>query len=348
MSVPELLAKTDLDDSLILSYGGGGNYGDELLLEVLLNMLKKAGVKRVDIAYLRPERYTTYHHDFGYRIVDLWNRVQMLHSVFRNKNIIVGGGGLWGLDMNLSIFIMSLMLWCSRWLLGKKVYLLGVGYYNSTNKLGHAGAYLAAKAANVIVARDTETRRNFERFRKNVTQDHDMVWYSRQLDLSAYQPEAKKLDQRLPITAKTLFITLRRFDTKYQNDFKKIVEGCIAANPDRPIIVALLEPREVNPEDHAQMRRWAHARLNVRVIDFSFNPLALLLYFQRNHRRLVFIGPQFHGLLTAHLAEVPLFPLVYDNKSQALLEQIGHTPTVSIYNLKRQQLQAFIDEATRA
>jgi polysaccharide pyruvyl transferase WcaK-like protein len=345
MSVPELLQQTNLSRSLVLSYGGGGNYGDELLLEVFLNLLKQGGAKQVDIAYQNLVRYPTYHRDFGYRVVDLRSPSAMLGAIFRNKHIVVAGGGLWGLDMNRSIFIMSLMLWCSRWLLGKKVFLLGVGYYNSTTRMGHLAAFLAAKAATHIVARDDETARNFGRFSKRVSQDTDMAWHSRQLDLGAYQQEADALGSRLSVKGKTIFMTLRRFRPEYKNEFTQRVGECIANNPGRQIIVALMEPREVDPEGYEQLTQWAKTYPHVRIIDFAFNPLALLLFFKRHRRQLLFIGPQFHGLVTAHLSRVPFFPLVYDNKSKELLRQLGHKQTVSIYDLTQPQLQAFINQA---
>jgi polysaccharide pyruvyl transferase WcaK-like protein len=346
MSVPELLHRTDFSHSLVIGYGGGGNYGDELLLEVLLSLLKRAGAEHIDVAYQQPALYPTYHQDFGYQVVDIRHPRKLLSAIFRNKNIVVSGGGLWGLDMNRSIFIMSLMLWCSRWLLGKKVYLLGVGYYNSTNRLGHRAAYLAAKSATLIVARDDETKRNFARFSSHVTEDSDIVWHSRQLDLGAYRQEAEALSKRLPVKGKTLFMTLRRFRPEYQNDFTQIVGECIAKNPDKAIIVALMEPREVDPDGYTQLKQWARTHKNVRIVDFAFNPLALLLYFRQHHKQLLFIGPQFHGLVTAHLSRVPFFPLVYDNKSRELLSQLGHSQPVSIYKLRQPQVQAFINEAS--
>jgi len=49
MSVADLIKKHDFNESLLIGYYGGGNFGDELLLEVLLNMFKKNGVSKLDI-----------------------------------------------------------------------------------------------------------------------------------------------------------------------------------------------------------------------------------------------------------------------------------------------------------
>jgi polysaccharide pyruvyl transferase WcaK-like protein len=345
MNIGKLLEQEAMDDSLILSFGGGGNYGDELLLEVLLNMFKQAGRTGVAVSYLQPKLYPIYHHDFGYPLVETKKPAQLLKAIIRSKNIVVGGGGLWGMDVNLSILIMSILLWVSRWLLGKKVYLFGVGYYNSTNRLGHIAAWLAAKAANTVIARDEETYANFRRFSANVSPGQDIAWHSRDINMQSYEAEANELERKLSLQpkTKTLFFTIRRFKLQRANNFITVVAECIKQNPDKQIIVALFEPRTVDPGGYRQLKLWATKHKHVVIIDFTFNPLALLLFFRRHHRQLVFIGPQFHGLITAHLSDVPMFPLVYDNKSQELLMQLGKLPTVSIYKLKTDDLLNFIN-----
>src|SRR4029079_7172941 len=99
------------------------------------------------------------------------NKLALIRAILKKKNIVVGGGGLWGMDVNANIFLMSLMLLMSRRLLGKKVHLTAVGCYNSTTALGRLSAWCAAKAANTIIARDQETYANFKRWHKGTVQD---------------------------------------------------------------------------------------------------------------------------------------------------------------------------------
>ena len=343
MNIESLLRQENMDSSLILSYGGGGNYGDELLLEVVLNMLHQFGRTDIKVGYLQPKIYATYHHDFGYPLVETKQPLQLLKAVFGSKNIVIAGGGLWGMDFNLSVFIMSALLWASRWLFGKQIYLLGVGYYNSTTRLGHFAAWLVGKAATVIVARDEETYANFRRFTPNILPGRDIAWYSHNLDLSSYKPDVTALQNRLGLNSKTIFITLRRFKLEYANDFAARVRDLITSQPSKRIVVALMEPSEVDPEGYRLITKWAKQFDNVTATDFSYNPIALLLFFKQHKHLLVYVGPQFHGLLTAHLSGVPYAPLVYDNKSRALLEQIGGPQPIWVHELRPGQLEAFVN-----
>lgn len=48
MTLDELLKEHDFSDSLLLGYYGGGNFGDELLLEVLLNLFAEQKAKKCE------------------------------------------------------------------------------------------------------------------------------------------------------------------------------------------------------------------------------------------------------------------------------------------------------------
>ena len=169
---------------------------------------------------------------------------------------------MWGLDVNSNIFLLSLLLFVSRWVLRKKVFLIGVGYYGSTSKLGHTAAWLAGKSANHIIVRDDESAVNFGRISHHVSQDRDIAWQLQTLGASAttpYQIEADDLAKKLPIKHKTLFITIRRFRPNQQNDYNKLIISFLDANadnPDRPMIVSLMEPQSVDPDGYALLVEW--------------------------------------------------------------------------------------------
>lgn len=349
MRLPDFLKTHDLDDTLLLGFYGGGNYGDELLMEVLAGLLKQRGVQRVDIAFQYPEHYHTFHHDFGYARVDMHNKKALLAALLRKKRIIVGGGGLWGLDANLNVLLMSIMLFVSRWLLGKQVYLLAIGYYESSPRIGRIGAWFAGKAAQTIVARDDETYANFRRLNKHTYKDTDIAWYIAQLDLSAYDDEVAAVEKQVHIQGNTAFITLRRFQDARKNRLVDVVDAYLQQNQDKPVIVGIMEPRWVDPEGYQQLEMWRGRYRNVQIIDFAFNPLALFLFFRKYHDHLVFVGPQFHAILSAHLTGVPYLPLAYDNKVHNLLRHIAPSVTpITVQTLQAADVRRFIDSATRA
>lgn len=346
MTLTEFLDAKPLDNALLLGFYGGGNYGDELLMEVLAGLLQQRGTRNVVIAYQHPESYAAFHHEFGYPRVAMHSKLTLIRAMLRQKHIIVGGGGLWGMDANLNILLMSIMLFMCRWLLGKRVYLLAVGYYTSATRAGRIGAWFAGKAANVIIARDHETYANFAAINRRTKADRDIAWYIDRIDADAYQPDLAQLDAELRVAGnKTLFITLRRFRGAAGPQLKHVVENCLANSKTRPIIIALMEPRQTDPAGWRQLEAWHERYPHIQIIDFSFNPLALFLFFRKHHDQLLFIGPQFHAILSAHLTGVPYLPLVYDNKVRNLLETIApHITPITVKELTPASIQHFIDQ----
>lgn len=347
MNIRQFLHTTNLDHSLLVGYYGGGNYGDELLLEVLSNLLAQKGTTGVRVTYQHPEQYPSMHRDFGFELVDMHNRWALLKTALKSRRIIVGGGGLWGVDMNFNTLLLSIFLFVGRWVLGKKVYLLGVGYYSSTTALGRIGAWFAAKAANVILARDDESTRNFGMISKNVHQDKDLAWQTQNLDLTPYRQEVAALQKRLPVGHNTLLMALRRPQAKRQHGhfahYNNLVRQFIQTNPNRPIILAMPESEAKGPELYAEAKKWRRQHKHLRILEAPYNPLTFLAYIRQNQDRLALVAPQLHLIITAHLAGVPFLPLVYDNKVAELFDQIGipANQRIAIANITIKDLETF-------
>ena len=90
MKLTDFLQKTNLSNSMLIGYYGGGNYGDELLLEVLANMLAKRGVSDLTITYQRPETYSSMHHDLGFKLINIYDRAAVITTALKSKNILIG------------------------------------------------------------------------------------------------------------------------------------------------------------------------------------------------------------------------------------------------------------------
>jgi polysaccharide pyruvyl transferase WcaK-like protein len=268
----------------------------------------------------------------------------MLKSITKSKAIIVGGGGLWGMDTNRNVVLMSIMLFIARWFLFKKVYLLGIGFYDSAPRMGRIAAWWAGKAANVIIARDIETYANFKSINKHTSRDRDIAWLASKINPADYSQDLIALDSRLHIQGKTIFITLRRFRGSQGLALQSAVEACLSNNKDKPVIVALMEPRANDPEGYAQLEAWQKQYANVQILDLDCNPMSLILLLNKHKDQLMFVGPQFHAILSAHLAGVPYMPIAYDNKVRNLLRQIAPTQKpINIESLRALDIQRFIN-----
>jgi polysaccharide pyruvyl transferase WcaK-like protein len=265
--------------------------------------------------------------------------VALFKSIAANKNIVIGGGGLWGRDVNINILFLSLTLFFSRYILRKNVYLIGVGYYNSTNTLGSISAWFAGKAASYVLARDIETRDNFLKHTRSVGMDDDIAMSLNGLDLKDYQAEAENLEKEFKVKPKNVFVTIRRL----KGDYGDKIEALIKQNPQKNFLVMILEPRGVDPEGYMRILELQRRYNNVVAKDFDFNPIALFLFFKRNAGKLTLVGPQFHIIITAYLANISFMPLIYDNKVEQLLMRLKIRGGIQIHDAEVSDFQSFID-----
>lgn len=341
----DLLREVGLDDSFIMGYYGGGNFGDELLFEVLQHLFHERDYQHVSFLYQNHDNYSTFHHDLGYDAVDSANKIEVLKTVFSRRKLVIGGGGLWGLDINTNVVLMSALLFFARLLLGKQVYLVGVGYYGSTTKLGHFAAWLAGKAANQILARDQETYKRFRRINRQTYLCDDIAFDVPHLRKKMFMSDIRKLESEVGLIDRpTVLISLRRFKPHQLNPYAKAVEQWLRDNPTTPVILALMEPREVDPAGYEKLQKWQAAHSYARVIDFSYNPVALYYILHRYREQLSYIGPQFHVLLIAHLAGLRLMPLAYDNKVSQLLNKLEYGGQIPISEVSSDHLRLFVGE----
>ena len=310
----------NLDNSLLIGFYGGGNLGDELLLEILMNLFKERGYKKIDFYYSNPSFYPLFHHDFGFTLVDARSKRKLFSSLLKAKNVVVGGGGLWGMDFNTNVLLFSVVLFVARFLLRKNVYLLGVGYYNSTSRLGRIGGLLAGLSSKWIVVRDQESKENFKFFPSKTFLQKDLSFLLPELDLHDYKQEAEKLDEVFG-EGELVLISVRRFQKKYENNYSQIVLETVKNNPGIKFAVAMCEPREMDPDNFAQLSALDYD--NVRFLEFRYNPIALYLFLKAHNKKIIAIVPQFHGIILAHLAGVRFLPFFYDNKVSQLLKSIG-------------------------
>jgi polysaccharide pyruvyl transferase WcaK-like protein len=290
------------------------------------------------------------HHDFGYEVIDIHDRKALASAALKCKNILIGGGGLWGVDMNANTLLLSMFLFVSRWALRKKIYLLGVGYYGSTTKTGRLAAKLAGKAANLIIGRDSESVANFKCISQRVVDGSDIAMSIPKLTTKNYASDLGAMQQNIPIGDKTLMVAMRRPQSKRQrHDFlryNKLIEWLVRSNPEHPIILVMLESEAKDPGLYEQARALRRKHKRLRIIEAPYNPLALYLYVRENSKRLALIAPQLHLIMTAHLTGVPFLPMTYDNKVSMLFDQIdvAKDSQKNIRDITGADLQAFADD----
>ncbi len=342
-TVLDVVNPLEMNQSVIFGYYGGGNFGDELLLEVLLDLCENASVKDVKFVYRNREMYPIMHRTRDYQ--PLFGLRELIVASIKSRTIVVGGGGHWGLDMNPSVLLMSVLLLVFRLVLRKKIYLLGVGFYNSTSRLGRISAWIAATASTQVVARDEESYYNFMRFYPSKTHlDKDIVFYLPNLDLKKYDDSAQKIATELNIEEGINYtlVAFRRFQVKHSNQFNYLVEQTVTDNPQQHFITMTLEPESVDPEGSERLR-YIHANNeNTVVSDFHFNPLAFACFLEKNAKTIQMVAPQYHAQLIAHLVGIRHMPIVYDNKVEQLLIGFNISEVIPITLVTSDEINNFV------
>lgn len=333
----DFIKSADLEESAIVGFYGGTNFGDELLLEVLQEKMSAKGVKKMSFYYSRPDLFETYHNSFGYTMVS--TPLSLFKAMLKSKNILIGGGGLWGIDFNSRIFVLSLSLFILRFVMRKKVYLLGVGYYNSTPMMGNIAAFLAGKSANQIYVRDNESFKNFSRISANTYLDTDIAYLLDKGDFSERKYNKQLLALNETVSKPVILVSLRGW---YNPHFRNVIGRMIANHPDHSFIVTLLENQRIFLPNHEFAQSLERDYKNVKYLNFTFNPLDLFAFVYNNKEHLKIIAPQLHAQIMADITGVTFLPVYYDNKNLELFRRIGMSGECHIDSIHLDTLGAFI------
>ena len=73
-----------------VGYFGWGNFGDELLLEIVLNELQKNNVSIASFRYSNPAIYYEFHKKFKYPFTR--SNWEFIKKIFQSKSVLIGGG----------------------------------------------------------------------------------------------------------------------------------------------------------------------------------------------------------------------------------------------------------------
>ncbi len=327
MTIVDFFTKINLNNSLLLGYYGGSNFGDELLLEIIQAGLFKNDRKNIIIRYTDHTQFSLYHKNYNYTLID-GSVISLMKSILKQKNIIVGGGGFWGLDFNLNTFLMGVILFIARFIFFKKIYLIGIGYYNSTSLFGRFGAFIAGTAANKIVARDKETYVNFNKAlffpKQKLSLDKDIAFYIEQLiEKSVYEEVLSIFSDKMKKYENSLLIGVRRFHNK--NMEKQSIEFIQqkVKKVEKEVIFFLFENRDLFRSEYDNIFRKIDITQKVKIVNFKYNPVVFYLWLKNYPKNVSLLAFQFHVIMIAYLAGVPFEPIAYDNKVVELFDIIG-------------------------
>jgi polysaccharide pyruvyl transferase WcaK-like protein len=318
MKIINFFNKSDLNNSFVIGYYGGGNFGDELLLETLIILFTKFQFKNVKIIHFSNVNFKNWHKISNFFLtINYKNKFKIFKHILGSKNLIVGGGGLWGLDSNINILVMSFVLFFCKFILRKNVYLLGVGYYSNANLWGRIGAWLAGYSANLIITRDNESYSNFKKLNKNTFIDFDLTFNLKNLNLNIYKNDVELLTEKINLLEKNVFFTIR--EVEFSKNILRIVKNNPTINF---IFLHFFDYKKSNKiiNIYNKIQKMCYGLSNLSIYEFDYNPVALFCFFKENADKIFMISSQFHGQIVAYLAGAKFMPVSYSNKNTELFK----------------------------
>lgn len=337
-SIVDLNSEAKGSSVCLIGYYGGGNYGDELLCEIMLNKLSSA--KRVNLFYLDEVNFKKWHSsDFkNVNLIKSTSLKQVLIAILKSKKILIGGGGLWSADSNLKTLLMSATLLFSRYILRKDVILYGVGYYNDANRIGALSGKIAKLSATKVVARDELSYANFNgEESKKVTINEDLAY-----SIEDYSDNYSTVNN-LKINKKTILLSLRGENTE------NIRDAVITLSVKYPnidfIYLQFFDDKEYEDANLSYIREKTKGSKNFKVIEFTYNPIDLFNTLKTNKDNVVgVIAPQFHAIVLMDIIEdIDFMPLYYSEKNKILLNEISDKKPLHIKDVNLKAINEYIE-----
>lgn len=140
---------------------GGGNLGDEAMLDVLAELiLERVGKIKILVPSRRPDMIRSLHPN---PMILPMKMIQGLYQALVCGTLIVGGGTIYSTFSGPGVMTTTIISIMRKILLRKKVFFYGIGYSSTTPRLLSILAKMAFKLADGIYVRDSISRENLSR-----------------------------------------------------------------------------------------------------------------------------------------------------------------------------------------
>jgi polysaccharide pyruvyl transferase WcaK-like protein len=149
---------------VVIGNYGGGNLGDEAMLDVLVELiLQRLGKIKIVVPSRRPDMIRSLHpNPLVYPVTKMQGVLQALLC----GTLIVGGGTIFSTFSGPGVMTTTIIAIIRKILLRKKVYFYGIGYSSSTSHFLSILAKLAFKLADGIYVRDSISQETLSRILK--------------------------------------------------------------------------------------------------------------------------------------------------------------------------------------
>ncbi len=153
-----------------MGYYGYGNFGDEILMEEAIRVVKDLGFRYVDVLYAKGSSKDRF------RSLEKFDLFGILKSIFKSDAVFFGGGGILQDETSLKSFVYYSMIAMAAIILRKKVIFLGNGFGPIRKNISRFLINRIAKSRRVVFfPRDPVSKRYLERIAKNVRPGCDLA-----------------------------------------------------------------------------------------------------------------------------------------------------------------------------
>ncbi len=168
-----------LKGALIVGYYGHGNFGDEILMEETMSILRELGFKKMEVIYPRLEDKSQF------RALEKLDMFRIIKGILKSDAIFFGGGGILQDETSLKSFVYYSSIAVLGIVLRKKVVFLGNSFGPIKRGISKCLMRFIARSKKVIFfPRDVVSERYLKRIAKNVRPGCDLaVGYLKEFDM---------------------------------------------------------------------------------------------------------------------------------------------------------------------
>lgn len=307
---------------LISGYFGYGNFGDEAILQVLIDNLTEVGFKKEDITVLsnNPALTSQIH---SIQSINRWNFLDYVISVLNNKCVIFTGGLFQDKTSFASLFYYILQILIAG-ICQKEIAFYAIGIGPLQRKISQILFNFAVKTVGFITVRD-QASSSLIPHKSNIVITCDPAWTIKP-DLS-FQKNITKINWDLPILGLSIKNDPALKSHHLVNLADRISKIMLSMKEWQVVLIPCMtyEDLPVLYEIYDLILKKTNAYERITIIEnFADYPIAQQAGILASTSAM--IGMRYHALLIPIANGKPVFGLIYDPKVKSLIEfssQVG-------------------------
>lgn len=308
---------------------GGGNLGDEAMLDVLAHLLSvRLSDLKIIVPSRRPDVISALHKNVNIIPVGL---VKGALRALLSDMLIIGGGTIFSALAGAGIRAIVAIAIARKLLLGKKFYFYGIGYSSSTSRMLSLLARIAFNLADAIYVRDSLS---YSYIKRQINHDRlilipEIARWLKESDLLPSETMRIFEKQGQPVIGFSLmYVASSDQNQRIPESIQKFIAYLYARYRSRFVFLTF-QPRVINYSEEWQSDYEIAARIVGSLPAEIRNNCHVLEYYPPNETlRIVkeldvVISMRYHCLVFAHMQQKPYLAIGFDDKHSSFVSDFG-------------------------